>query len=56
MNVSCDCERVVLLPGEAQMFACKIKIDTGKTATRECQGRVIWKERSQAVIAYRSEC
>lgn len=55
MNVSCDYERVVPLPAETQMFACEVKIDTAKTATKECQDRAIWKERSQAVLAYRFE-
>ena len=56
MNVSCDCERVVPLPGGGQMFACEIVTDTAKTATKECQDRVTWKERSRAVLAYRFEC
>lgn len=56
MNISCDYERVIPLPGGTQMFACEIKIDMAKTATKECQDRVIGKGRSQAVQAYRFEC
>lgn len=55
VNISCGCERVVLLAGRTQVFAREIKMDMAKTGAKECQDRVIWKERSQAVLAYRFE-
>lgn len=47
MNVGCDYERVIPLSGGTQMFTGEVKMDTAKTATKERQDRVIWKERSQ---------